>query len=125
MTHSLCIFITVGMFLRKLSIDSSTQLFTFHTVEVSLAAPCILLRSTLSFSAEVLPSVPVRVSELLLAAAVADGSFLGGMLSSRLCRLRKLPVRLLRRLSFLGLSLAGRPPRLTWAGESAAVSPLV
>lgn len=74
------------------------------------------------------PLVPVRVSELLLAAAVvaaADASFLGGMPSSKLCRLRKLPVRLLRRLSFLGLSLAGRPPRLTWAGESAAVSPLV
>lgn len=69
--------------------------------------------------------VPVRVRELLLAAVAADGSFLWGMPSSRLCRLRKLPVRLLRRLSFLGLSLAGRPTRLTWAGESAAVSPLV
>lgn len=68
---------------------------------------------------------PVRVSELLLVAVAADGSFLWGVPSSRLCRLRKLPVRLLRRLSFLGLSLAGRPARLTWAGESAAVSPLV
>lgn len=67
----------------------------------------------------------MRVSELLLAAVAADASFLGGMPSSKLCRLRKLPVRLLRRLSFLGLSLAGRPARLTWAGESAAVSPLV
>ena len=71
--------------------------------------------------------VPVRVRELLLAlaAVAADGSFLWGMPSSRLCRLLKLPVRLLRRLSLRGLSLAGRPTRLTWAGESAAVSPLV
>lgn len=73
--------------------------------------------------------LPVRVSELLLVAitavAAAGGSLLWGIPSSRLWRLRKLPVRLLSRLSFLGLSLAGMPPRLTWAGESAAVSPLV